>query len=82
MMINNKTPDGKRRILSIIADDFTYAELELQLGVSAHTILEARKHARFIGYGVPPLFKPIVQRVKLSEESLVQFEVFFQTKKM
>lgn len=33
MMINNKTPDGKRRILSIIADDFTYAELELQLGV-------------------------------------------------
>ncbi|UZO10793.1 uncharacterized protein OCT59_002371 [Rhizophagus irregularis] len=79
-MINNKTPDGKRRILSIIADDFTYAELELQLGVSAHTILEARKHARFIGYGVPPLFKPIVQRVKLSEESLVQFEVFFSNK--
>ncbi|CAB4485152.1 unnamed protein product [Rhizophagus irregularis] len=80
MMINNKTPDGKRRILSIIADDFTYAELELQLGVSAHTILEARKHARFIGYGAPPLFKPIVQRVKLSEESLVQFEVFFSNK--
>ncbi|CAB4483409.1 unnamed protein product [Rhizophagus irregularis] len=82
MMINNKTPDGKRRILSIIADDFTYAELELQLGVSAHTILEARKHARFIGYGVPPLFKPIVQRVKLSEESLVQFEVFFSNKEI
>ncbi|CAB4392569.1 unnamed protein product [Rhizophagus irregularis] len=80
MMINNRTPDGKRRILSIIADDFTYAELELQLGVSAHTILEARKHARFIGYGAPPLFKPIVQRVKLSEESLVQFEVFFSNK--
>ncbi|PKK71015.1 hypothetical protein RhiirC2_829008 [Rhizophagus irregularis] len=80
MMINNKTPDGKRRILSIIADDFTYAELELQLGVSAHTILEAHKHARFIGYGAPPLFKPIVQRVKLSEESLVQFEVFFSNK--
>jgi len=33
MMINKKTPDGKRRILSIIADDFTYAELKLQLGV-------------------------------------------------
>lgn len=31
---NKKTLDGKRRILSIIADDFTYNELEENLGVS------------------------------------------------
>ncbi len=30
---NKKTRDGKRRILSIIADDFTYKELENNLEV-------------------------------------------------
>src|SRR5437879_5961461 len=30
---NKKTKDGKRRILSIIANDFTYKELEHNLGV-------------------------------------------------
>lgn len=31
---NNKSHDGKRRILSIIADQFTYAEIESNLKVS------------------------------------------------
>jgi hypothetical protein len=31
---NKKNCDGKRRILSIIADDFTYKELQENLGVS------------------------------------------------
>jgi len=31
---NKKNFDGKRRILSIIADDFTYDELQENLGVS------------------------------------------------
>lgn len=30
---NKKTSDGKRRILSIIANDFTYSELESNLNV-------------------------------------------------
>ena len=30
---NKKTRNGKRRILSIIANDFTYKELEYNLGV-------------------------------------------------
>ena len=30
---NKKTRDGKRQILSIIANDFTYEELEHNLGV-------------------------------------------------
>ncbi len=32
-MINKKNPDGKRRILSIIANEFTYNELKLELDV-------------------------------------------------
>jgi hypothetical protein len=31
---NKKNRDGKRRILSIIANDFTYKELQENLGVS------------------------------------------------
>ncbi len=31
---NKKNRDGKRRVLSIIADDFTYKELQENLGVS------------------------------------------------
>jgi hypothetical protein len=33
LAVNKKTPNGKRRILSIIADDFTYVELESELKV-------------------------------------------------
>ena len=36
---NKKTRNGKRRILSIIANDFSYAELELKLGVR-YTVLQ------------------------------------------
>jgi len=31
---NKKNQDGKRRVLSIIANDFTYKELQENLGVS------------------------------------------------
>ena len=31
---NKKNHDGKRRVLSIIAEDFTYEELQENLGVS------------------------------------------------
>ncbi|RHZ76216.1 hypothetical protein Glove_200g7 [Diversispora epigaea] len=78
---NKKNCDGKRRILSIIADKFTYAELKSNLNVGNHTIFESRKHARINGYGAPPLIKPIISHVKLKEESLKQFELFFTNKK-
>ncbi|CAG8841167.1 6435_t:CDS:2, partial [Racocetra persica] len=77
---NKKTSDGKRRILSIIAEDFTYDELETNLGVGRHTISGARKHAKSYGHGAPPLSKPIIYRVKLTEEQLNQFEIFFSNK--
>ena len=35
---NKQNCDGKRRVLSIIADEFTYSELETNLNVS--TIIE------------------------------------------
>uniref|UniRef100_U9UF78 Uncharacterized protein n=1 Tax=Rhizophagus irregularis (strain DAOM 181602 / DAOM 197198 / MUCL 43194) TaxID=747089 RepID=U9UF78_RHIID len=53
---NKKGPDGKQRVLSIIANEFTYEELKQNLNVGQHTILESRKHARSIGYGAPTQF--------------------------
>ncbi|RHZ85233.1 hypothetical protein Glove_69g36 [Diversispora epigaea] len=78
---NKQNCDGKRRILSIVADKFTYAELKSNLNVGDHTILESRKHAQLNGYGAPPLIKPIINRVKLKEENIKQFESFFADKK-
>ncbi|CAB4473471.1 hypothetical protein RhiirA1_474493 [Rhizophagus irregularis] len=57
---NKKGPDGKQRVLSIIANEFTYEELKQNLNVGRHTILESRKHARSIGYGAPTRVKPII----------------------
>ena len=37
---NKKNQDGKRRILSIIADDFTYKELQEKLNVSISIIYQ------------------------------------------
>ncbi|CAB4430071.1 unnamed protein product [Rhizophagus irregularis] len=56
---NKQNSDGKRRVLSIIADEFSYSELETNLNVGRHTISESRKHARVNGYGAPLLLKPI-----------------------
>jgi hypothetical protein len=36
---NKKNYDGKRRALSIIADDFTYDELQKNLGVSNFNVI-------------------------------------------
>ncbi|RHZ88383.1 hypothetical protein Glove_23g119 [Diversispora epigaea] len=78
---NKKNCDGKRRILSIIADKFTYVELRSNLNVGDHTIFESRKYAQINGYGAPSLMKLIISHVKLKEESLKQFELFFTDKK-
>ncbi|RHZ54903.1 hypothetical protein Glove_421g102 [Diversispora epigaea] len=77
---NKKNRDGKRRILSIIANDFTYEELENNLQVSTHTIQESRKHAILNGFGCPPLEKPIIHRLKFKKEQIDQFENFFTRK--
>ncbi|CAB4400052.1 unnamed protein product [Rhizophagus irregularis] len=49
---NKQNSDGKRRVLSIIADEFSYSELETNLNVGRHTISESRKHARVNDPGI------------------------------
>uniref|UniRef100_U9UH23 Uncharacterized protein n=1 Tax=Rhizophagus irregularis (strain DAOM 181602 / DAOM 197198 / MUCL 43194) TaxID=747089 RepID=U9UH23_RHIID len=77
---NKKTRDGKRRILSIIANDFTYEELEYNLGVASYTVLESRRHAVLNGFGAPPIEKPKFHRLKFKIEQIDQFDSFFMRK--
>ncbi|POG79108.1 hypothetical protein GLOIN_2v1530472 [Rhizophagus irregularis DAOM 181602=DAOM 197198] len=79
---NKRTYDGNHQILSIIAEDFTYDELQNNLGVGRHTISEARKHGRINGYGAPVLIKPIIHQKRFTSEILDQFEQFFTNKKI
>ncbi|CAJ0648537.1 7841_t:CDS:2 [Entrophospora sp. SA101] len=53
MNSNKRGPDGQHRILSIIAEEFTYSELKKHLNISNDSINAARKHARFYGEGAP-----------------------------
>ncbi|CAB5217189.1 unnamed protein product [Rhizophagus irregularis] len=77
---NKKTRDGKWRILSIIANDFTYEELEHNLGVASYTVLESRRHAVLNGFGAPPIEKPKFHRLKFKIEQVDQFDHFFMRK--
>ncbi|RIB07732.1 hypothetical protein C2G38_2213512 [Gigaspora rosea] len=74
---NKKNYDEKQRMLSIIADQFTYTELEQKLRVGRHTISEARKYGRINGYRATPLQKPEISHVKLTPKMVVQFDEFF-----
>ncbi|UZO24387.1 uncharacterized protein OCT59_016689 [Rhizophagus irregularis] len=53
-------PDRIRRILSVIAHQFSYQELQNRLGVSPTTINAARKYATFNGPGCRQIKKPII----------------------
>ncbi|CAG8813755.1 2600_t:CDS:2, partial [Cetraspora pellucida] len=55
-------------------------KMEEQLNVGAHTIKEARQHARINGYGAPSLKKPVIKRLKLKPKQTNQFENFFSDK--
>ncbi|RHZ62731.1 hypothetical protein Glove_335g14 [Diversispora epigaea] len=77
---NKKNSDEKRRILSIIANEFTYKELEQNLNVGRNTILESRKHARNEGYGAPILVKPVINKQRFTPEMLKQIENFLNDK--
>ncbi|CAB5124315.1 unnamed protein product [Rhizophagus irregularis] len=68
------------RILSIIANDFTYEELEYNLGVASYTVLESRRHAVLNGFGAPPIEKPKFYRLKFKIEQIDQFDSFFMRK--
>ena len=54
-MLKNQHTVRKRRLLSIVANDFSYAYLEKKFGCSSNTITAAKVHAIwFGGEGVPP----------------------------
>ncbi|GBC43995.2 hypothetical protein GLOIN_2v1884984 [Rhizophagus irregularis DAOM 181602=DAOM 197198] len=80
LKVNKKGIDGKRRILSIIADDFSYEEIRTNLLVAPTTIFDARKYARLNGPGAKQIEKPIRTVAKLSQEKLEQFSIFFEDK--
>ncbi|GES88091.1 hypothetical protein GLOIN_2v1884984 [Rhizophagus clarus] len=67
---NKKGSDGKRRILSIIADDFSYEKIKSNLLVAPITIFDARKYARLNSLGAKQIEKPIRIVAKLSQEKL------------
>ncbi|GES98717.1 hypothetical protein GLOIN_2v1530472 [Rhizophagus clarus] len=56
---NKKTHDGKRRVLSIIADQFTYSPLKKNLKIGSYTIIDAKQYSRLCDYGYPPMLKSV-----------------------
>ncbi|CAG8458528.1 6386_t:CDS:10 [Scutellospora calospora] len=78
---NNKNRiDVKIRILSIIANEFSYDELQKNFKVSSKTIAKARAYCNINGPGSLMHNKPTITRVRISEESEKQFEYFFSDK--
>ncbi|RIB16294.1 hypothetical protein C2G38_2247120 [Gigaspora rosea] len=77
---NIRGNDGKRRILSIIADRFHYDTIKEKLSVSNDLITEARHYARINGPGCVQLEKPKITIKKLTREKEEQIESFFQDK--
>lgn len=47
-------PDERRRLLSIVANDFSYAYLQKKFGCSSNTITTAKVHAILFGRGGEP----------------------------
>ncbi|PKK56452.1 hypothetical protein RhiirC2_721853 [Rhizophagus irregularis] len=77
---NKKGYDGKRRILSIIAEKFSYNVLMEKLKVAQVSILEVRKYARINGPGCVIIEKPIRKVKRITSEQKQQFDLFFQNK--
>ncbi|RHZ62249.1 hypothetical protein Glove_341g69 [Diversispora epigaea] len=78
---NQKGPDGIRRILSIIAHQFSYRELQDKFGVSPTTINAAKKYTTLNGPGCRQINKPIIIRnPPFTKEIENQFEAFFLDK--
>ncbi|RIB16513.1 hypothetical protein C2G38_2038509 [Gigaspora rosea] len=79
---NIRGNDGKRRILSIIADIFHYNTIKEKLSASSYLITEARHYARINGPGGIQLEKLKVTRKKLTPEKEEQIEGFFKIRRM
>ncbi|RIB04326.1 hypothetical protein C2G38_2222664 [Gigaspora rosea] len=80
LAINKRGVDSKCRILSIIADNFSYEDIKNNLGVSSDAICYARKHARTHGPGNRVWNKPIITQQKMSLEKQQQLDAFLLDK--
>ncbi|CAG8687826.1 3979_t:CDS:2, partial [Gigaspora rosea] len=72
--------DGRRRVLSIIANDFNYEVIRKNLGVSNDLICAARKHSHIYGPGGLVTEKPIIRHEKMSAEKNSQLQSFLMDK--
>ncbi|RIB15401.1 hypothetical protein C2G38_2192489 [Gigaspora rosea] len=79
LMSNKRGHNKKARILSIIADQFTYKLLEKSSDYS-HAIELVRKHSRLYGPGAPQIKGPKKSIQKMTEIKKMQFLAFFQNK--
>ncbi|GES88806.1 hypothetical protein GLOIN_2v1884984 [Rhizophagus clarus] len=73
--------DGKRRILSIIADTFSYETIKQNLSViSNYSITKASYYAHINGPGGVQMEKPKIVHQRIPLEKKDQIESFFQNK--
>ncbi|GET57671.1 hypothetical protein GLOIN_2v1535567 [Rhizophagus irregularis DAOM 181602=DAOM 197198] len=77
---NPNGSSGKIRILSIVAENFTYEELMKNLQVSPKTVHAAREYHHKNGPGCKALDKPIIVRKRMAEVKEREFELFFADK--
>lgn len=82
MSFNKRGPDGQQRILSIIAEKFSYSELENHLNISNNLITAARKYAQIYGEGAPISQEDRVKitRNNFSDDQLNDLETFLHDK--
>lgn len=70
-------PDERRRLLSIVANDFTYAYLQKKFCCSSNTITAAKVHAILFGRGGVPPANLKFTRQRVSQEVLESLTDFF-----
>ncbi|RIB17541.1 hypothetical protein C2G38_2187031 [Gigaspora rosea] len=80
LIVNKNGENGKLRILSIIANDFKYKDLQENLLVSNDLISKAHTHYHLYGPGNSTIKKPSYTREKLPTYKLQEFKNFINDK--
>lgn len=76
LLKNPNGSEGKLRIASILADEFTYNELSSEFGFSNNFINNSRIHARINGPGCPRLQKPNIVKRRVTDQILERLNNF------
>ncbi|RIB00708.1 hypothetical protein C2G38_2233314 [Gigaspora rosea] len=77
---NLRGPNGTQRILSIVANKFTYNKIQANLKVSTDAITYACRFAQNYGPGGHQWKKPIIRHEKMDSKKKELLEKFFQDK--